>query len=311
MVMQRWALFFFLLLTALLCKGAENSNTLEVPKKMEPQLVFDKKEILIAGQKKFQILTDRYEIIASQPEDGIRIAERMESLSHVWDLLAADFVKEPEKEPLQHRHRVVLYRNKQEYTGNLLRLDPAIAQTNGYYFAPKKTAYFYTPEAKILFHEGTHQIFVERFYRGKKQAFRNNFWVVEGIALFMETLQVEETCYKIGNILDNRLYAAKVYQFERNYHQPIQKLTAMSADEIQDSKKDLIRIYSHSAALVHWLMFVEEGRYRDVLFELLRRTYLDTAKPETLSELTNLSYEELDKKYEEFLKTIPDEPNHE
>ncbi|MDR0326752.1 MAG: hypothetical protein LBI05_00495 [Planctomycetaceae bacterium] len=308
--MRRLAFFLFLLLTALLCKGAEDSNTLVLPREKVLPLTLEKKEIFIAGQKKFQVLTDHYEIIASLPEDGILVAERMEFLGHVWDLLAADFVKEPEKEPVQHRHRVILYRNKQEYVSNLLRLDSAIAQTNGYYFAPRKTAYFYTPEPKVLFHEGTHQIFVERFYRGKKPAFRNNFWAVEGIALFMETLQVEEKCYKIGNIFDNRLYAAKVYRFERNYHLPIQKLTAMSAKEIQNSE-EMVRIYSHSAALVHWLMFVEEGRYREALFELLRRTYLDTAKPETLSKLTNLSYEELDKKYEEFLKTIPDEPNHE
>jgi hypothetical protein len=54
-------------------------------------------------------------------------------------------------------------------------------------------------------------------------------------------------------------------------------------------------------------MFAEEGRYRGALFELLRRTYRNEATPETLSELTGLSYEELDARYEKFLKTIPDD----
>jgi hypothetical protein len=54
-------------------------------------------------------------------------------------------------------------------------------------------------------------------------------------------------------------------------------------------------------------MFAAEGSHRKHFFELLRRTYRDSATPETLSELTGLSYEELDKKYVEFLKTIPDD----
>jgi len=209
-------------------------------------------------------------------------------------------------DPVLRPHRVIVYSNKEEYVFNLQHIDPFIVQTNGYYFAPRKTAYFYSSESKVLFHEGTHQIFVERFFPDKKPAFRNNFWVVEGIALFMETLKVEENCYKIGNILDNRLYAAKIYQFEQDYNMPIRKLAAMSAAEIQASQ-EMIRIYSQSATLVHWLMFVEEGRYRSQLFELLRRTYFDTATPETLSELTEQSYEELDKHYVEFLKMVPDE----
>ena len=79
----------------------------------------------------------------------------------------------------------------------------------------------------------------------------------------------------------------------------------MSASEIQSSRQ-IQEIYRKSATLVHWLMFTSDGRYRKHLFELLQLTYLDEAKPETLSELVGLSYEELDKKYVEFLKTIPD-----
>jgi hypothetical protein len=121
----------------------------------------------------------------------------------------------------------------------------------------------------------------------------------------METLKVEEKHYKIGDILDNRLYAAKIYHSERNYNLPIRKLTAMSVREIQSSA-DIKKIYSQSATLVHWLMFANEGHYRKHLLELLRQTYLDSAKPETLSTLTGLSFEELDKKYVEFLERIPD-----
>jgi len=297
-----------LLSITLVCNRVAGNDTFKLPKQNVQIEAFKTEEVNTNGQKRFRVRTDRYNISAASAKDGSLAGERLEHLFYVWTLLSVEFIKEPKTGQIQHRHQVVLYRDEQEYRQQIRRIDPCLRQqTNGYYSSPRKTVYFYAPESKVLFHEGTHQIFLEHFFRENKPAFCNNFWVVEGIALFMETLKIEEECYKIGNLWDNRLYAAKVYQFERNYSLPIRKLTAMSAEEIQASA-EIKSIYSQSAALVHWLMFAEEGRYRKSLFELLRQTYLDTAKPETLSELTGLSYEELDKKYVEFLETIPDEP---
>jgi hypothetical protein len=302
--MRQFTFPFILLFLPLLCSGAEHNNTLELPRKAEQESASSVEAIHFAGQQQFLVSTDRYEIITHRPEDGSRAGERLEHLFNALQSLFAEFDKK--NEPEQHRFRIVLYRDKEEYIASLLRIEPSIAQTNGFYFAPRKTVYFFSPESKVLFHEGTHQLFLEHFFREKTPMFRNNFWVIEGIALLMETLKIEEKCYKVGNIMDDRLFAAKEYQFKHHYNMSIRNLTAMSATDIQASK-ETIRIYSQSAALTHWLMFAEEGRYRKHFFELLRRTYLDTARPETLSELTGLSYEELDEKYVEFLKTIPDE----
>ena len=281
----------FILLTILfLCNEAE-SDTFELPRPNEN---------MVSGS--------RYNITANRQEDGQLMGKRLEHLSNALDILFAEFMKGAKIEPAQHRHKVILYRDKREYVTRLLHIEPDIARTNGFYHAPSKTAYFFSTEAKIVFHEGTHQILAERFFHEKIPAFRNNFWAVEGIALFMETLKIEEKRYTIGSIRADRLYSAKVYRFDQNHNLPIRRLTAMSVAEIQSSSnRELQRIYSQSATLTHWLMFAERGRYREALFELLRQTYCDEAKPETLSELTGLSYEELDAKYAEFLKTIPDE----
>ena len=294
-VMRQYAFGFFLLALAfLLCNGLCNGakgDTLELPR--------------ATGDA---VPGSRYIITTTQQADGKLVEEQLEHLSSALDLLFADFMKDAEIEPQKHRHRVILYRDKNHYVASLIRMEPAIDRTNGFYHAPGKTAHFFSTEPKILFHEGTHQILAERFFYEKQPTFRNNFWAVEGIALLMETLKIEDERYKVGDILANRLYSAKVYRFEWNHHLPIRRLAAMSAAEIQSSSSaDLQRIYSQSAALVHWLMFAEEGRYRGALFELLRQTYRDETTPETLSELTGLSYEELDTKYAEFLKTIPDD----
>ena len=289
-VVRQFIMFSCILLSVfLLCNGAKG-DMLELPRQTGD---------IVPGS--------RYAITTSRFEDGKLIEEKLEHLSNAWDLLAAAFWKDTRIKPAQHRHRVILYRDQREYIASLRRIEPAIARTNGFYHAPRKTAYFFSTEAKILFHEGTHQILAERFFYETTPTFRNNFWVIEGIALFMETLKIEEKRYKIGDIRADRLYSAKVYRFEQNHLLPIRRLTAMSAAEIQSSR-ELQQIYSQSATLTHWLMFAEEGRYRGALFELLRLTYRNEAKPETLSELTGLSYEELDVKYAEFLKTIPDEP---
>ena len=278
---------------------------LELPRAIEQTRGIKAEEINIDGQKWYRIQTSHHDITAPQSDAGISVGERLEHLFNVCHLLCAECISQTEDVPEQHRHQVILYRNKQEYVSHLRPVDPFADRTNGYYSAPQKTVYFFSPETKILFHEGTHQILAEHFFRGAQPAFRNNFWIAEGIALFMESLKIEENCYKIGDIRADRLYAAKVYQFERNYTMPIRKLTAMSAAEIQSSA-EIQRIYSQSATLTHWLMVAEGGRFRKHLWELLHRTYRDTAKPETLSILTGLSYEELDVKYAEFLKTIPE-----
>ena len=292
-VMKQFACIIILLLTPLLGKGAENDQTLVLPRKNEPV------------QNRYRILTDHYDITAQRVDDAILAGKRLEHLFRVWTMLFDDYVPKIDNKPEQYRHHVVIFRDKGEYNRELLPIEPFIERTNGFYCAKEKTIYCYSTEAKVLFHEGTHQIFEEHFFRGRTPSFRYNFWAVEGIAGFMETLKIEEHSYKVGDIMADKLFAAKKYQFDLRYYMPMRRLTALNRQAIQ-SNTETIRIYSQSTALVHWLFFAEGGRYRKHLFELLQQAYLDTAKPETLSELTGLSYDELDKKYGEFLKTIPD-----
>jgi hypothetical protein len=308
--MMRQSAVFFLLFTIPLCCIAKGGDTLELPKPQKAATAFKTEEIDIAGQKRFRIQTEHYDITAFRSEDGKLVGERLEHLFHVWELLAAEYLKEEAaKKPAQLRHKVILYRDKDEYVESLRRIEPQIARTNGSYHAEKKTVHFYASETgsetRVLFHEGTHQILAEHNFREKVPTFPNNFWLSEGIALFMQTLKIEEKSYTIGDILDDRLYSARVHQFERNYNMPIRKLTAMTAVQMHAST-ELDGIYSHSATLTHWLMFAEKGKYRSALFDLLRQTYLDTAKPESLSQLIGLSYDELDAKYGDFLKTVPE-----
>ena|GEM_PF-2225895 len=304
----------------IVCYGEEErytgeNHTLTLARGPEPPgsssgLSFHIEPIEFLEQKRYRILTEHYDIISACRETGISAGTQLSHLFQAGHLLFAEHFEMPKRPDSPDtdspdRHRVIIYRDKQEYAAELLPVEPSIRLTNGLYFAPKKTIYLYEAAPKNLYHEGTHQIFLEYFFKETAPTFRNNFWAVEGIALFMETLTIQEKYYQAGNVLADRLFAAKKYHFERNYRMPIRQLASMGAIEVQSSAERQ-QIYSQSAAIVHWLLFAEGGKHRNALFELIRQVYLGTSTPTSLSELTGLSFDELDKKYAEFLALIPD-----
>ena len=118
-----------------------------------------------------------------------------------------------------------------EYDHALARVQPGIAgKTLGVYLEKMKTAYFFAPtednqEEKELsqitiWHEATHQLFAERIPTRKVSGLKNNFWIVEGIACFMETLQKEEAglearghCWRVACQRLASAYSATIFIF--------------------------------------------------------------------------------------------------
>jgi hypothetical protein len=251
----------------------------------------------VLTEKHFQLQTD---IPAEQIE---MVTTELESLYAVWHNLFGNDVKTEQN----IKHRVRIFRNKNEYVLHLRRFEPDIAKTNGYYSPQTRTAYFFFDHddfRKTLLHEVTHQLFGE-IWESKGHPAGNNYWLVEGIALFMETLHIQEKQYTLGDITDNRLYAAKVYYFERHYRLPVEKLVTLTATDILHSK-DIVKIYDQSAALVHLLFFAEKGKYRPAILQLLREVYSGKAETNSLQKLTHLNYRQIDEMYETFLQTVPD-----
>ncbi|MDR0522619.1 MAG: hypothetical protein LBH00_12330 [Planctomycetaceae bacterium] len=282
--------------------------------------------------RRYKVQTEHYEIICCNAGYGTDAGKQLEHLYSCWQTLFNQYLTE--KNPAKHtaeekenkknndqRFRVVIFCDQQDYRKNMAARFPAASRTNGFYAPPqpdKPSAIYCFPQEpsdknvspaarKVLFHEGTHQILTECFQKPKQKPadIPNNFWLVEGAALFMETLKIEDKQYRTGDLFDNRLYAAKIYHFERHFRLPIRQMTAMNRVQIQTSP-DIVKIYDQSAALFYWLMFAENGRYRKPLFELIRHVHQGKSKPEALSTLTERSFSDLDKQYAEFLKTVPE-----
>ncbi|MDR2439657.1 MAG: hypothetical protein LBE12_09860 [Planctomycetaceae bacterium] len=280
----------------------------------------------------WQIATEHYDLLTNHSlEEGVQMSRRLEHLYKAWKMLFFKMFLNEEKlaklflESLPNislpRHRVYVFRDKQDYVSFLKDseqgFESQLRESNGFYHPQRFVSYFFPVSAnmdefdadtvrKALYHEGAHQLFQEARPKSNLPGVRNNFWIVEGIAMFMETFRIEGNCYKLGNQEDARLFAAKAHRFDSEYlfYLPFEQTVTLGRREFQTHPR-LARLYSQSAGMTHFLMFYRNGQYRYVVFELLRQVYAGAARQDTLSKLTGRSYQELDQEYTEFLKTIP------
>ena len=85
----------------------------------------------------------------------------------------------------------------------MLKKVPQIRITNGLYFTGDRVAYFYydpqMPNQDTLFHEATHQLFYENDRRDRAIAMDANFWIIEGIACYMESYHSENGQSLVGD----------------------------------------------------------------------------------------------------------------
>lgn len=279
----------------------------------------------------WEIQTEHYLLKTNHSlEEGVETTRRLEHLHRAWNLLFFHFLYDDEslvkafQGKLDHvsqpRHQVFLYRDKNDYVACLQGIEPRIAASNGFYFPKIRRAYFFPVSKnmdahesdivrKTIYHEGTHQLFQEAKLSSKTiPGVRNNFWIVEGIAMFMETFRIEKRkekdCYVIGDIRDSRLDAAKFHKTDENFYVPFGNLVRFGVNDFLSHPK-LSKLYSQSAAMTHFLMLRENGEKHDRIIQLLKTVYNGSSKIDSLSVLTDSSYNDLDEEYFQFLEIIP------
>ena len=273
----------------------------------------------------WEIDTEHYRVLTDLSlEEGVRLSRRMEHLYRAWKLLFFRFQLTddtlsrmfrgtiPSGAP--PRHRVLLYRNRSDYVANLRSIEPnteVLELSGGSYYPATKTAYFFPVDdsmdafdaefiRKTPYHEGTHQLFLET-RPAKLPGQTANFWIIEGIAMFMETLRVEDAHYVLGDADDDRLEAARRHKRD-GYYVPFDVLVQLNQEAFV-SFPQFQRLYSQAAAMTHFLMLAEDGRYRDGVVQLLRLVYSGADRVNSLSVWTERSFQQLDEEYGRFLKS--------
>ena len=273
----------------------------------------------LGSSEGWKIATRHYQISTNHSREmGVRLGEKLEEFHLVWKLLfiryyateaqvTALFNERSKAAPVSlPRHRVVFYRTKQDYVNALKRYFPnQIEGTLGVYVDRARTAFFFLDEnrdgIRTLYHEATHQLFHESRPVARAVGARYNFWIVEGVALYMESLRRRDGYYTLGGFDDQRMIAARHRLLKDRFYIPFQTLTSFGMARLQGDR-NLPMIYSQMTGLTHFLVHGGQGRYRDALIEYLRTVYEGRDTPLSLQELTQTPYPVLDRQYREFMQ---------
>jgi hypothetical protein len=264
----------------------------------------------------WRVETDHYLVTTNHSlETGVQLAVKLERFHQIWRQTFAGYSLDARqlKRLFEGRrgprgrgqpHRIFYYRSRDQYNEALRYEQPKIAMTLGIYFDKARRGYFFAGEDQdpgTLYHEATHQLFHETRRVAKHVGGRHNFWIVEGIAAYMESLTEHDGFWTLGGHNAGRVPAARQRLLDDGFYVPLAELTRMGTEDIQHYE-EINKLYSQMTGLATFLMHFEGSRYRDALMRYLVAVYRDTADPETLAMLAGESYEQLDRQYREFIE---------
>jgi hypothetical protein len=290
---------------------------LRKPRRPHPRYPWAAGQYLLATTPHFRIATNDSEASARQ------LAEALERLHCAWQQLffatwheETPWIAAPAARGVPRRaqssHQVVLFRSHDDYVAHLRTIEPRAAVTRGYYHAATRTAYFVGgehPATATWYHEATHQLFHERQRTAREVGHASNFWIVEGIAMYLESLHHRGPRLGVGGLEADRLQMARYRALREGFFVPLDRFTAFGQAEWQAHPR-IHAIYSQAAGLTHFLIHAEQGRYRPVVESLLRLVYAGKDEPASLFELAAASPAELEASYRRFLAISDDDLAH-
>jgi len=266
----------------------------------------------------WRIETEHYVVTTDHSlEAGVALARKLERLNEIWRqvfptywMTDKELAKRYEGAALPRhevkQHQVVLFRNRDEYNAALKPSQPMIGMTLGYYWFDNHTAFFFAGDEAndaTLYHEATHQLFGETRSTVHDLGRKNNFWIVEAIACYMESLASHDGYYTLGGADEGRMPAALQRVLDDGFYVPLVEMVAFSRDDLQHDSR-LPKLYSESAGLANFLMHYRGDKYRQPLLEYLVAVYTNHANDRTLAKVTGGSYDQLDREYREYMKEV-------
>jgi hypothetical protein len=296
-------------------------------------------------KKGWQIRTDHFLVTTNHSlEAGVELAARLERLHQVWRQLFAGFYMTEnevrrlfagERQPRKQVRpfRVYYHRDKKQYADALRSRQPRIAETLGIYFDDTREAHFFAddvttvssasahkagdaiagsttggPPIATLYHEAIHQLFQETKPAAKRVGQLANFWVIEGVATYFETLREHDDpiaglYYTVGEPDAGRWPAAR-QRLRDGFYIPLAELTPLGKSDVQ-RHADIAKLYSQSSGLAAFLMDAEQGRYREPLVRYLDAVYSGRDNADSLREATGSSFSELDAQYRRYTESLP------
>jgi hypothetical protein len=274
----------------------------------------------------WEIRTDHYLIKTNVSlERGVEMGKALEDFHEIFLETFAGFFQTPEQlsklfdGPSKSVHadkhyKVHFYRTRDEYLDRLRKFFPDIDQTNGVYMTNDKVAHFYHDPAGdhdgTLFHEATHQLFFESHHKNRAISERDHFWIIEGIACYMESFQRREGSFSLGDPKYIRFSGARHNLLDKGYYVPLREFSGYGMQEFQRSA-ELAKNYTQAAGLARFFMHYNNGRYREAIVKHLAQLYSADERvrerADSLDELTGVDFSELDRQYADDAKQIEEQ----
>ncbi len=283
-------------------------------------------------------------------EEGVEVSRKLE-LFHDWlTTNFAAFFETPKSlrerfEDAQAMRRggkppdpmeVHYYATRSEYERTVRAQNQQVGSTvsNGLYLENTRTSYFFRDpddtSLDVVYHEATHQIFDLATVADRRSAalrlkavLRNskatpwglcehaNFWMIEGIACYFESITVNEGHITVGNPNYTRFVTARHRMLSNEkgvfYYLPLQTFCGLGLEDFK-YHPNLPQLYTQAAGVSHFLMHYRNGVYRDDFVALLSAAYRPdlrniTAEP-SLEEITGVKFAVLDQQYREHMENL-------
>jgi hypothetical protein len=267
-----------------------------------------------------QFDTDHWEIVSTAPPPATgELAAELETARLMWLQVFGAFAAEPadlerrlagrDRVTPQTPHSAILCGSRDQYATELRQLEPRIEITDGIYWQPTATIWFFAdpagPPAATVRHEAFHQLFAESrpdFTRLKAEpGRRSGFWAVEAAAIYAESIAQTDFGWTVGGRDAGRAPAARKLLADESAHLPLADLAALGREAFQAHDR-IAELYDQCGGLADFFMNARGGRYREAFVEYLTRVYSGIADPDTLPRLCRRSLAELDAEYRESMR---------
>ncbi len=275
--------------------------------------------LLSSRANAYTVETEHYRIQSTAPlEETVRLAVHLEQVHAVFFRLFADYLppddqlravfgrslsRELRRRAGRVKRRPLLvscYRSRDQFQRAIARFPvPGKNVATGLYVPSQRRIYCYADDSieggwiPATLHEATHQLFVESRSQVSLAGTRGNYWVIEGLASYMESLELLPDRVRLGRWETLRLKLARERLVLHHRYVKLAKLVAL--DEAAFSRGDTALLYGQAALVTHFFLHGAGGKYRNAFVEYVARVFSGQATEQTLAELTGRSYEELDR----------------
>lgn len=157
----------------------------------------------------------------------------------------------------RRQFNVVVCKDRRDYLAALGASEENIGVSVGYYNAQMQVAIFY-PDQQLpvtLAHEMTHQLLAEgsQLDGGRTAGNESGFWMVEGAALYMESLADHGDHWRVGGWLAPRLQAARYRALHDGYWNEGSEFASGGMDAWK-ADAEISKLYTQAAALSHYFL---------------------------------------------------------